>query len=287
LNSNTDTLCLPFEEHTTIYFDTGEWLRIETGLLKHTSHYFSSIYRFTDAWPESRYSRVELDGVDLPTFDVFRYWLQTGSIVDTDTLLPNPILPMNEDGTFRNKSPKLRSVLVGNKSKVYLSVIKVDKLDQLVQCLILADYIGAPAFQNDIMDALLNEYAEIYYHDNCIPLYNIPFICQNAASGVQLRAFVVDAVYSCLSSITFKKATTFKLISKDLATAVAILGIGGDSLPAFHGFPPWLRNPCTYHVHPKEPLNSPCLDPFTWNGQSQEPWLTWDVPVDWDRGIQW
>lgn len=62
--------------------------------------------------------------------------------------------------------------------------MKVDRLDQLVRCWIFADYIGAPAFQNDLMDAILSLYAETYYEDYAFPLYDIPFICKNALSGV-------------------------------------------------------------------------------------------------------
>ena len=230
---------------------------------------------------------MNFEGIDLATFNVFQYWLRTGSIEDTDTLVPEFCLPMRPDGTFPYKPPKLRSVLVGNKSTVYLSPIKADKIDQLVQCWLLADYIEAPAFQNDIMDAIINEYAEIYSDNFAIPLYNILFLCKNTASGAPLRELVVDAVYSCLSPKTFRKSIEFKQISKDLALSVALLGMGGASLPADYEFPPWHRSFCTYHVHPAEPFNSPCLDPFTWNGRVQESWLTWDTAGNWDTANQW
>jgi hypothetical protein len=76
-------------------------------------------------------------------------------------------------------------------------------------------------------DALFNLYAEAYDEDCAFPLYSIPFIYKNTASGVPLRVFIVDSIYNCLFGKTLKKASTFKLIPKDLAVEVAVLAMDG------------------------------------------------------------
>ena len=181
------------------------------------------MHRYPGAWPEARTGVVKLNGVDLATLEVYKYWLQTGTIEDTDTLLLECSLPLRSDGMLSQGRNKLRSILVGNVDRIYVTPAKADRLDQLVRCWIFADYIGAPAFQNDLMDAILNLYAELHYEDYALPLYNIPFICKNASSGVPLRAFIIDSIYSCLSGKTLKKMNFLKLIPKDLAIAVAVL----------------------------------------------------------------
>ena len=229
-------------------------------MLKHTSKYFASIYQTPESWPESRTGIVKVDGVDRATLEVYNYWLQTGSIETTDTLVPDLVLPLKADGTFSQRQNKLRPVLVANHRKVYVKPIETDRLDQMVKCWIFADYIEAPAFQNDIMDAISNLYADVYDEDCAFPLYNIPFICKNTAAGVPLRAFIVDSVYNCLSGETLKKASTFKLIPKDLAIEVIVLGFDVEGRPHDVRFPPWDRSYCAWHVHSSE--EALCDDPL-------------------------
>jgi hypothetical protein len=228
------------------------------------------MHRYPGAWPEARTGVVKLTGVDLATLEAYKYWLETGTIEDTDTLVPECCQLLRFNGMLWQETNKLRPVLVGNKTKIYVAPVKVHRLDQLIQCWIFADYIGAPAFQNDLMDSIFNIYGETYYEDYALPLYNIPFICKNAPSGVPLRAFIVDSIYSCLSGSVLKKASSFKLIPEDLAIAVAVLTMGGADSPYNSCLPPWQRNFCTWHVHPDGELNAPCEDPFTWNGKSKE-----------------
>ncbi|PMD12272.1 hypothetical protein NA56DRAFT_652634 [Hyaloscypha hepaticicola] len=286
LNSPLQSRLTPHASNTTIVLDINKSIKFNTDMLKHTSTYFASMHRYPDAWPEARAGVVKLNGVDLATLEVYKYWLQTGQIEDTDTLIPECCLPLRSDRMLSQEPNKLRPILVGNRDKIYITPVKVDRLDQLVQCWIFADYIGAPAFQNDLMDAILSLYAETHYEDYAFPLYNIPFICKNAPSGVCLRAFIVNSIYSCLSGKTLKKASSFKLIPKDLALAVAVLAMGGAHDVLYNcGLPPWQRSFCTWHVHPDGELNAPCEDPYTWNGRSKEE-LPWDYHVD-KMGAEW
>jgi hypothetical protein len=198
--------------------------------------------------------------VDLATLEVYNYWLQTGSIETTDTLVPDLARPSKADGAFSQGQNKLRLVLVANHRKIYVKPIETDRLDQLVKCWIFADYIEAPAFQNDIMDAISNLYFWAYDEDCAFPLYNIPFIIKNTAAGVPLRAFIVDSVYNCLSGETLKKASTFKLIPKDLAIEVIVLAFDVEGRPHDVRFPPWDRSYCAWHVHPSG--EAICDNPF-------------------------
>lgn len=66
---------------------------------------------------------------------------------------------------------------MGNKDCIEMLSFNTAKLDLLVDCWVLADYIGAYAFANLTMDELINTYGEIYAAtEQQIPLYNLSYI---------------------------------------------------------------------------------------------------------------
>lgn len=107
LDSPLQSRLTPHASGTTIVLDIDKSIKINTGMLKNTSTYFASMHRYPDAWPEAKAGVVELNGVDLATLEVYKYWLQTGQIEDTDNLIPEYCLPLRPDGMLNQEPNKL------------------------------------------------------------------------------------------------------------------------------------------------------------------------------------
>jgi hypothetical protein len=211
---------------------------------------------------------------------VYKLWLDTGSI-DNLSAASQQIqqsAAQEEVDIVNNRHDS--DVEVGNKNDVFKKSLD-GRVDLLTHCYLLADYIGAPAFQNDVMDAISLLYRDLHNTDFSIPLHNIGYICNKTAATSPLRHFLVDTLRYGLSKKTLTKAAEQGLIPLDVAVAIAGDAISDLDEPwnaPYHCLP-WLLNPCIFHVHPKgrnSDFNSPCTDPFSTNGRegvwNVKPW---------------
>jgi hypothetical protein len=244
-------------------------------LLRCTSVYFSGLFRYGKTWLESRSGVVRLEDIEANAFAVYQLWLETGSIgSESNTVqeaqqqeVGEPV-ENQEDGT-----PHDGEVVVGNKTNIFETAID-ERVDLLTHCYLLGDYIGAPGFQNDVIDEISRFYADVYNTDSQIPLYNIGYICHKTTFGSRLRHFVVDALSCGLSKKTLTEAAEWDLIPLDVVVAIAGNAMDDKDEPWNnpHRCLPWQANPCQYHVHPVGDFNSPCSDPYTWNCEESGKW---------------
>jgi hypothetical protein len=256
--------------------DDGVVFPVETGLLQHTSIYFSGLFRYDRTWLESRSRVVRLEDVEGDAFAVYKLWLDTGSTDSPSAIFQQTQPQLEQEETaeeeLNNCNPD-GDIVFGNKNNIFESTLD-GRLDLLTHCYFLGDYIGTPAFQNDVMDEISHLYHDLHNTDSKIPLHNIGYICQRTTATSPLRRFVVNAIRCGLSKKTLTQAAELDLIPLDVVVAIAADAIGDVDEPwkAPNHCLPWLANPCTFHAHPKGAFNAPCLDPFSINGREDELW---------------
>jgi len=248
---------------------------VEKELLQHTSVYFSGLFRYDKTWLESRYGVVRLEDFKGDAFAIYELWLNTSSI--DDPIAASRQMQQPTEQTSRHDSKHVGDVVVGNKNDIFETTLD-SRLDLLMHCYFLADYIGAPGFQNDVMDAISQFYQGLHNTNSTIPLHNVVYICHKTTAETPLRRFLVDALRCGLSRKTLTEASEQALIPLDVAVSIAGDAIADVDEPwnAPNRCLPWLSNPCTFHVHPKGrqgDFNSPCTDPVSRNGREGE----WDV----------
>jgi hypothetical protein len=259
-----------------VILDDGTVFIAETEMLQHTSIYFSGLFRHAKSSLESRSGVVRLEVVEANAFAIYQLWLNTGSINNNSTAIQQPQQqgPSKLTGMVGGV-PQNEYVAASNKLDIIKTSID-DKVDLLTHCYLLGDYIGAPGFQNDVIDEISRLYSDFYYADSRIPLHNIGYICDKTTSNNPLRCFVVDALHCGLSRNTLTEAAEINLIPLDVAVAVAGNAIEDRDAPwkTPRRCLPWDANPCRYHVYPWGDFNSPCSDPCSSNDIEN---CKWDI----------
>lgn len=133
---------------------------IYKGLLQHWSAYFRGAFR---TGIEGKLGCFELPDVDQGAFEAFFMFVLTGSLYNTG------FHPVNDDGMTRTT----------------LTLSQPD----LVQAWLLGDYLGAPAFQNKIIDEMHQSQRKWKHFDHLVP----SMIYNNTVDGHnKLRAFIVE-----------------------------------------------------------------------------------------------
>lgn len=221
---------------TTVILENGKKFHIKTEHLKKNSDYFSAVLRTDSEWMEAN-GVVRLEEVEDAVFTVFKIWTETGE-VDVDWVL-----------YLRTRTHTQTNIIVGNKESVAKVSLKMAKLELLLNCHVLGDYLQAHAFQNAVMDQIVQSYKDTYYWtESQIPLHNIEFICERTYAGTPLRGLIIDILSSCLSSGTWVEACKLGLIPAEVSEAVAADFMGRSaeqSVPML----PWNLADGHYHVY--------------------------------------
>jgi len=188
---------------------------MDTDLLRLTSAYFAAAFHTKNSWVESVQRIIQLPCIDPVSFAVYKQWLETGNIILFNLPLDPNRYVFGFDAYKKNKD-----VVAGNKHNLSISSIELS-LDILINCWILGDFLQAPAFQNDVLDDLEEQYFTLGHESHQIPLHNLAYIVENTTPDSPLRLFIIDGISKLLSKTTFTKASNLSLIPAEIAFAIA------------------------------------------------------------------
>lgn len=142
------------KEHTNI-LTAGKYIYpIETTLLKKYARYFPAIFQITNEqpkWQEGATGVVDLELFGPQAVLILKHWME------------------NQELTIIDKVIKVANQLVeqgvmGDHEHIYMGDIN-QKLELLLDCYVLGNYLTAPGFQNAVMDVVIDLYAKIYFEE--------------------------------------------------------------------------------------------------------------------------
>jgi hypothetical protein len=247
------------------------------------------MFRNPNMWIESNSGKIQLSDIEEHTFTIFKEWLETGNISTNQPVTQTPSqIPSSENHTSTPQpslpAPAMIDILRGNKDAIVHAKIS-NRLDLLIECYILGDYLKTPAFQNKLMDSIMLQYYEFWSSNNGIPLHNLPFITLHTTDKNPLRQFILDLISSSLSDITLRLAADKDLIPNELVLDIAAAGLGQELCRTL----PWDSWGCTYHLHPEGEFRSPCDVSCNWSSDDGVTWSNWDAAGDsaWVRSEFW
>ncbi|PVH77302.1 hypothetical protein DL98DRAFT_517409 [Cadophora sp. DSE1049] len=114
------------------------------------------------------------------------------------------------------------SVYVGNEESIGKEWVKMAKLELLLECYILGDYLQAPfGFQDRVMSHVIEAFGDVYaWSDGKVPLGNLRDIWEKTYPGTPPRDLIIDMLSSCLSKATISDAFKLGILCEDMITAV-------------------------------------------------------------------
>lgn len=147
-------------------------------------------------------------------------------------------------------------------------------IQYLLEMFLLGEYLQSPSFMNATVDLLRSRYAALYSeNESRVPL-NLPAILLDMTSKEGgLYKFTLEAVSFAMSKRTCDMAIRQGLITSAVAFDLLAINIEARESSSMV-LPPWSKI-CCFHTHPGGEYNSPCQDPFSWNGGHD--WGAWDV----------
>lgn len=133
-----------------ILLDCGKEFSLDRDLLNFTSEYFAAIFRNQNLWIESNSSNIQLLDINERVCAVFREWLETDSITSTQPI-SRTSNQMHHSGDAPStlqtpiSAPGLVDIVGSNKDDLFETQIS-DRLNFLIECYMLGDYLKVPVF---------------------------------------------------------------------------------------------------------------------------------------------
>ncbi|KAK0128123.1 hypothetical protein ONS95_000107 [Cadophora gregata] len=222
--------------HTTIITRTGTTTTLPTTLLTQNSKFFSTMLQPTSPWLEQRYGLVFMPSTNSAAFRLYSIWLTTHKI-EIDQAL----------GWFASVR---KLVYVADKDVIERKWVKMGKLELLVECYILGDYLRVPfGFLDLVMSHIIDSLGEVHSSSGeKIPLGKLQCIWEKAYPTWPLRDVVVDTLASCLSMGTMREAYDRGILSEEIIDAVIDQLDSrkkGDTIER----PPWKKYSSRYFIY--------------------------------------
>jgi hypothetical protein len=254
--------------------------------LRRYSKFFAKAFSCSSQFIEAQRGRVELPEVELSSFTVFKNWLETGHIEDSDTLLPKTkefCSIMSQDNVSKMADDSSKWIYADGNGITFGSVDK--RLERLTDCYILGDFLFAPGFQNDVIGLIMAQYAKIHSNGGRVPLYNIEYVCQSTTPRNPLRRLLVDTLFAGL-----RRETLDLIEEKDILPREIIENVANARAKYVGWYSPssTFGSIWVYHSHPRGEWRSPCGNsccPMVERKASKsrvlavaEDWLDWGPP---------
>ncbi|KAL2063379.1 hypothetical protein VTL71DRAFT_5184 [Oculimacula yallundae] len=243
--------------------DTSGRLVLGTELLIKSSKYFSD--SLGKGWKEANAGEYCLSDARLQDLHIFARFVRKGDLDDDDIdSLANPRYSVEE--TEHYVHGELGYARAGFQQIEFGSPDLV--IDRLINCYLLGEYLQSPGFCNAVMDHLTLHYK--YFHEDngdTAPLWNLGL----AFGGIRnsgLQRFVADILILVLSAKTLRQAIQMGYISNIVGEEISASALRSRE-KVLREDPPWLRNACAYHDHPRGMFNSPCHDAYSTNVHEQ------------------
>lgn len=173
----------------TVEVEHGIRFIVELSILVTSSDYFEGAFRIGSLWSENQCRCVNLPDVSATAFEVF-----LDRLVDKNRV--------NDLGLVKDSTREQVPVFVGGKDRICQINVDAGKLSLLVDCYVLADYIQAALFQNEVMLAIMAMYGEVYAQTSQVLLHDLHDLSERTSVHSPLRQFVANTMYAGLSKDT-------------------------------------------------------------------------------------
>jgi hypothetical protein len=213
---------------------------VPTQRLIENSEYFFRC--FNGDWREVKRGKVALD-FDVASWCIFREWLESG-IANSQPLVPPGVIIYGLHNSMSDWKRKTNSSLDLNDN--------IKSIARLIRAWLLADYLVAPHFQNDVIEELTCAYENCWQRTKAIPWSHMRLICENTTPISQLRQIVLDLIQFGISKrLIDLSGEVSKFVQEFGFTISPELAEGLDRGHGVIRPAPWNRCRTFYHVFPK------------------------------------